>query len=79
MQNKLFVHGFRNAGYPDDPAMHGIIAGLWSSLSGAGRFVSRVGSGILVDCIGFDATAAIMTFLQAAVVTFRVNWNALSF
>ena len=57
-----------NAGYPDDPAMHGIIAGLWSSLSGAGRFVSRVGSGILVDCIGFDATAAIVTSLQAAVV-----------
>jgi hypothetical protein len=59
---------FSNAGYPDDPAMHGIIAGLWSSLSGAGRFVSRVGSGILVDCIGFDSTAAIVTSLQGAVV-----------
>ena len=56
--------------------MHGIIAGLWSSLSGAGRFVSRVGSGILVDCIGFDATAAIVTVLQAAVV--RVSIKLLS-
>jgi hypothetical protein len=59
----------RNAGYPDDPSMHGIIAGLWSSLSGAGRFISRVGTGILVDCIGFNPTAAIMTTLQLAIVT----------
>merc|ERR1719273_1298991 len=56
-----------NAGYPDDPAMHGLIAGLWSSLSGLGRFVSRVGSGILVDVIGFNPTAAIVTGLQALV------------
>jgi len=59
------LHEAIAAGYPDDPAMHGLIAGLWSSLSGAGRFVSRVGSGILVDNIGFDATAAIVTTLQA--------------
>ena len=52
--------------------MHGIIAGLWSSLSGAGRFVSRLGSGILVDHIGFDNTAGIVTALQVitATVTF---------
>ena len=61
------LHEAGNAGYPDDPAMHGLIAGLWSSLSGAGRFVSRVGSGILVDIIGFDPTAAIVTGLQALV------------
>ena len=66
---KIFNYFSSNAGYPDDPAMHGIIAGLWSSLSGAGRFVSRVGSGILVDCIGFDSTAAIVTSLQGAVVS----------
>lgn len=66
------LHEAGNAGYPDDPAMHGLIAGLWSSLSGAGRFVSRVGSGILVDIIGFDPTAAIVTGLQAlvAILTF---------
>ena len=59
----------RNAGFPDDPAMHGIIAGLWSSLSGAGRFVSRLGSGILVDHIGFEHTAAIVTALQVITVS----------
>ena len=31
------LHEAINAGYPDDPNMHGLIAGLWSSLSGAGR------------------------------------------
>lgn len=61
------LHEAGNAGYPDDPAMHGLIAGLWSSLSGAGRFVSRVGSGILVDVIGFGPTAAIVTGLQTLV------------
>ena len=59
----------RNAGYPDDPAMHGLIAGLWSSFSGLGRFVSRVGSGLLVDFIGFNYTAAIVTALQLIVVS----------
>ncbi|TRY71035.1 hypothetical protein TCAL_08917 [Tigriopus californicus] len=53
-----------NAGYPNDPSMHGLIAGLWSSLSGAGRFVSRAGSGFLVDHFGFDQTAALATGLQ---------------
>ena len=47
--------------------MHGLVAGLWSSLSGAGRFVSRAGSGLLVDAIGFDRTAAITFGLQIAV------------
>jgi len=58
-----------NAGYPDDPAMHGLIAGLWSSFSGLGRFVSRVGSGILVDFIGFNYTAAIVTAFQLIIAT----------
>ena len=59
----------RNAGYPDDPAMHRLIAGLWSSLSGLGRFTSRVGSGLLVDCIGFDKTAFIVVGLQVIIVS----------
>jgi len=52
--------------------MHGLIAGLWSSLSGAGRFVSRAGSGYLVDTIGFDKTAAVASALQGmvALITF---------
>ena len=49
--------------------MHGLIAGLWSSLSGAGRFVSRAGSGFLVDTIGFNWTAAIAAALQGGVVS----------
>ena len=79
--NSFFYH-YRNAGFPDDPAMHGIIAGLWSSLSGAGRFVSRLGSGIMVDHIGFDNTATIFTALQVITVSSRnsfgvvtVTWN----
>ena len=71
----------RNAGYPDDPALHGLIAGLWSSLSGLGRFTSRVGSGILVDHIGFDKTAMIVTGLQVLIVSnlrfqYLVLWYA---
>jgi len=71
------LHEAVNAGFPDDPAMHGIIAGLWSSLSGAGRFVSRLGSGILVDHIGFDNTAGIVTALQ--VITAGVTFVYMSF
>ena len=69
----------RNAGYPDDPAMHGLIAGLWSSLSGLGRFVSRVGSGILVDFIGFNYTAAIVTVLQVIVVSIYLLFKSADF
>jgi len=61
------LHEAIAAGYPDDPAMHGLIAGLWSSLSGAGRFTSRVASGILVDYIGFNATAVIVLVMQALI------------
>jgi len=60
---------FRHAGYPDDPAMHGLVAGLWSSLSGIGRFTSRAGSGILVDYVGFEHTAAVALALQCLVVS----------
>lgn len=61
------LHEAVNAGYPNDPNMHGLVAGLWSSLSGAGRFVSRAGSGFLVVHIGFNKTAAIATSLQMLV------------
>ncbi len=44
--------------------MHGLVAGLWSSLSGAGRFISRSFSGFFVDTIGFEATAGIVTGMQ---------------
>jgi len=59
------------AGYPDDPSTQGLVAGLWSSLSGFGRFTSRAGSGILVDYIGaltgfggFNSVAFMATSLQ---------------
>ena len=61
------LHEAINADYPDDPNMHGLIAGLWSSLSGAGRFVSRSLSGFLIVWIGFDKTAAVATALQCVV------------
>jgi len=55
------------AGYPDDPTTHGMVAGLWSSLSGAGRFVSRGGSGVLVDNLGFGYSMTLMLMLQLVV------------
>lgn len=67
----------RNAGYPDDPAMHGLIAGLWSSLSGLGRFLSRVGSGMLVDFMGFNPTAVVVCILQLVVVSLLHQFQCL--
>lgn len=68
------LHEAINAGYPDDPNMHGLIAGLWSSLSGAGRFVSRAGSGVLVTYIGFQKTAAIAFTLQMVVAVVTIYY-----
>ena len=59
------MHEAAAAGYPDNPATHGLVAGLWSSLSGAGRFVSRGASGFLVDQFGFDAVSSIACGMQA--------------
>jgi len=61
------LHEVSRAGYPASPATHGLVAGLWSSLSGAGRFVSRAGSGILVDMFGFEAVSSIACGLQVVV------------
>ena len=58
----------RHAGYPDNPSTHGLVAGIWSSLSGAGRFVSRAGTGVLVDHIGFQMTAVVVFSVQIIVV-----------
>ncbi|XP_040578684.1 MFS-type transporter SLC18B1 isoform X2 [Lepeophtheirus salmonis] len=66
------MHEVGNAGYPDNPNIHGIIAGLWSSLSGAGRFISRAGSGMMVHAIGFDYTAAFVMSLQGIIVIITV-------
>lgn len=66
------LHEAGGAGFPDDPSTQGLIAGLWSSLSGGGRFISRAGSGYLVDNFGFSAVSALFCCLQLAVgvVTF---------
>ena len=40
---------------------------MWSSLSGAGRFISRAGSGLLVDLYGFNAVTGIACLLQLVV------------
>jgi len=61
------LHEASSAGYPDSPSTQGLVAGLWSSLSGAGRFVSRAGSGILVDMFGFAAVSSIACGLQGVV------------
>merc|ERR1719420_1440368 len=61
------LHEASRSVYPDSPATQGLVAGLWSSLSGAGRFISRAGSGILVDTFGFAAVSSIACGLQVAV------------
>jgi len=66
------LHEASRAGYPENPATQGLVAGMWSSLSGAGRFVSRAGSGLLVDVYGFSPVTSIACGLQlvVALVTF---------
>jgi MFS family permease len=66
------LHETMGAGFPDDPSTQGLVAGLWSSLSGMGRFISRAGSGYLVDQFGFSFVSAIFCVLQLSctVVTF---------
>ena len=61
-----------DAGFPDSASTHSMIAGIWSSFSGAGRFVSRAGTGILVDHIGFQMTAVVIFTVQIIVVG---TWN----
>ena len=34
------LHEASRAGYPENPATQGLVAGMWSSLSGAGRCVN---------------------------------------
>jgi len=58
------LHEASAAGYPDNPSTQGLVAGLWSSLSGAGRFISRCGSGFLVDQFGFGSVSSIACGLQ---------------
>ena len=53
--SRWVLHEVSHAWYPDSPATQGLVAGLWYSLSGAGTFISRAGSGILVDMFGFVA------------------------
>jgi len=66
------LHEASRAGYPENAATQGLVAGMWSSLSGAGRFVSRAGSGLLVDGYGFSPVTSIACGLQlvVALVTF---------
>jgi hypothetical protein len=66
------LHKVSNAGYADSPSTRGLVAGLWSSLSGLVRFISRAGSGILVDYYGFNAVVTIACSLQSilALITF---------
>lgn len=66
------LHEAVGAGFPDDPSTQGLVAGLWSSLSGMGRFISRAGSGYLVDQFGFAVVSFLFCMLQltCSVVTF---------
>lgn len=61
------MHEAAAAGYPDDPTTNGLVAGLWVSLSGAGRFMSRGASGFFVDQFGFDAVSSIVCGMQMVI------------
>jgi len=61
------LHEVSGAGYPDTPATKGLVAGMWSSLSGFGRFTSRAGSGLLVHLYGFTPISAVACGLQSVV------------
>jgi len=56
-----------DAGYPDDPSTHGCVSGMWSSVSGLGRFLARTASGFLVDDFGFPVAAMIVVAIQVFV------------
>lgn len=61
------VHAMNSAvaaDLPNDAVTHGFIAGLWSSLSGGGRFLSRSMAGILLDHLGWRVSTAIIVFLH---------------
>lgn len=60
------------AGFPDVAGTHGFVAGLWASLSGVGRFLSRTVSGFLVDTMGFRKASVIVVALHAFVVVMTV-------
>lgn len=79
------LHEAVGAGYPDEPSTHGLVAGLWSSLSGFGRFTSRAGSGILVDYIGeitgfggFNSVAFMASSLQIAIGSLTMIYISLA-
>lgn len=57
-----------SAGFPDEAGTHGCVAGLWASLSGAGRFTSRAGTGLLVDHIGFRKSSVIVVILHGCII-----------
>nr|CAG4644868.1 EOG090X07SU [Leptodora kindtii] len=72
------MHGAVDAGFPDSASTHSMIAGIWSSFSGAGRFVSRAGTGILVDHIGFQMTAVVIFTVQIIVAVCTVLCSVVS-
>ena len=49
------------------PDADGLVTGLWSSLSAAGRFTARLAGGLLVDTAGFPQTCFVLVMLHLAV------------
>ncbi|RXG69874.1 MFS-type transporter SLC18B1 [Armadillidium vulgare] len=66
-----------DAGFPDEPDTHAFVASLWSSLSGGGRFISRAGSGFLVDTIGYRPTSAIVTSFHIFILVVSLTYVCL--
>ncbi|CAG0914227.1 unnamed protein product [Notodromas monacha] len=46
---------------------HGIVSGVWSSMCGGGRFISRCFAGLVVESIGFREATCIIVLLQVTV------------
>ncbi|XP_047736576.1 MFS-type transporter SLC18B1 [Hyalella azteca] len=71
------VHAMKMAGsggLPNNSATHGFVAGLWSSLSGGGRFVSRATSGYFVHLFGFRYCCLVVVVLHVIVFTVTASF-----
>ncbi|XP_037068578.1 MFS-type transporter SLC18B1-like [Pollicipes pollicipes] len=81
MQVAGVVDALREAvggGLHDDATTHAVVAGMWSSLSGAGRFISRCGAGILVDTIGFPLASSVIVLLHMGMALLASVYMCLS-
>jgi hypothetical protein len=72
------LHEATLSGFPDSPDTHGVVSGVWNSLSGGGRFISRCLAGILVDSIGFRDSTTIIVALQGSIALVALIYSLIN-